>query len=96
MQASVTHIHTHIHMKWNEMLPFVTRWMSLKCNIQSEIIRQRKKSTIWSHFCVESKRKYILIHRHRQQIGDCQKKKSCGGNGWRGQKVQAFSYTAEK
>ena len=38
----------------NDILPFATTWMNLEGMMASEIIAQRKKSIIWSHFNVES------------------------------------------
>ena len=38
----------------NDNLQFATTWMNLEGMMASEIITQRKKSIIWSHFNVES------------------------------------------
>ena len=43
-------------IKKNEILPFETIWMDLKCIMLSEI-SQRKTNIIWFHLYVESEKK---------------------------------------
>ena len=49
----------HIHMEYysaikNEIMPFSATWVQLEVLILSEV-SQKKMSTIWYHFFVESK-----------------------------------------
>lgn len=59
-------IHTHINtmeyysaIKKKEILPFVITWMPLEC-IMLEKVGQRKRNTIRSHLCEESKKQSNL------------------------------------
>ena len=66
----------------NEGLPFVTTWVDRGVDIILNKIsqKQRKTNTIWSHWYVESIKKFKnMKETHREKTGGCQRGVSEGG-----------------